>query len=225
MKHISPPFFLLAACLYSFTGTHGAMDAGEEKEVAWKGGIYLGGGFTYYAEHFRGGLGHILHNSRGFSVRGGYLVSKHVSLEALFQYYDEFRHRRDVARPEWWHLVSNSNELPESKYLETVTVSGFDITVNAKGYIPLGYVRPYGLIGLGFGRSKLKVKEEEYNATSAVYSETEIWTGCLGRTGIGCDLRIIGGIGVNVEIAYNTGFGDLDTLRFISAGVGAFYVF
>jgi opacity protein-like surface antigen len=225
MKHISTVFFLLAACLCSFSGTHGAIDAGEDKEIARKGGMYFGGGFNYYAEHFRGSLGGILHNTRGFNVRGGYCFSEYFSLEALFQYYDEFRHRKDVTRPEWWHLVTDGDNLPESEYLETVTVSGYDITVNAKGHIPLGYVRPYGLIGLGFGRSKLKVKEEEYSEPSASYSGTENWTGCLGRAGAGCDLRIIGGLGMNVEIAYNSGFGDLETLRFISATAGVFYAF
>ncbi|MEA1928093.1 MAG: hypothetical protein U9N73_07780 [Candidatus Auribacterota bacterium] len=56
----------------------------------------IGGGYIYCAEHFQGGLGNILHNTDGFTVRGGYRLSEYLSLEAVGQYYDEFYHRKDV---------------------------------------------------------------------------------------------------------------------------------
>ncbi|MFH1038607.1 MAG: outer membrane beta-barrel protein [PVC group bacterium] len=223
-NNFSLSLMLSAACLLPAPGAAGEAHGGGKVTLHPEHGFYISGGYSYYAEHFPGRLGHVIHNTSGFSVRGGYRVSEYISLEALFQYYDEFRHRRDVSNPEWWYLVSETG-LPESEYLETVTVSGYDITVSAKAYLPVSLFRPYGTIGLGWGRSELKVTEEEYAAPATTYSGTEIWTGCLGRVGVGCDLHVIGGLGLTAEVAYNGGFGDLDTLRFVSLSAGVYYLF
>lgn len=218
--------FLLTTAILLFPGNGGAGEAYAEGEIAFlpPDGVYIGGGYNYYVEHFKGKLGSVMHNTGGFSAEVGYHLSEYFSLEGRFQYYDEFRHRRDVSQPEWWYLVSNT-DIPRSEYLETVTVSGYDITVNAKGYLPLGLVRPYGLIGLGWGRSELKVKEEEYAEVPTDYTGTDIWTGCMGRIGAGCDVYILAGLGLNVEVAYGAGMGNLDTLRYLSATGGLFYSF
>ena len=192
--------------------------------MPWQEGVYVSGGYIYCAEHFKGGLGHILHNTDGFTVRGGYRLSEYVSLEAVGRYYDEFYHRKDVIRPEWWHLVSAS-ELPAASYHETVTVSGYDITLNVKGHLPLGIFRPYGVAGLGYCRSKLRVEEEKLTAPFGSYSGTEVWEGCLGRIGAGCDLHVVGGLGVVAEIAYSAGFGSLNNLRFVTLTAGACFCF
>lgn len=225
IEKISLLLFVAGACLPPATGMADEVYVVGQTAASLPPGIYVGAGYTYYAEHFQGALSDILHNTGGFTIRAGYRVTEDISLEAVYQYYDEFRHRKDVTSPEWWYLVSTSGIPSASGYLETVTVTGYDITVNAKATLPFGFVRPYGIIGLGFGRSRLKVTEEGYTAAAATYSGSEVWTGCLGRVGVGCDLHVIGGLGLAVEAVYNAGFGDLQTLRFVSLSAGACYLF
>ena len=67
--------------------------------------------------------------------------------------------------------------------------------------------------------------EEESTDPFRSYSGTEVWKGLLGRIGAGCDLRVISGLKVVAEIAYNTGFGSLDNLRFVSLTAGACFYF
>ena len=57
------------------------------------------------------------------------------------------------------------------------------------------------------------------------YSGSKIWNGCLGRIGVGCALIIYDNFGISGEAAYNVGFGDLDTLRFVSLTMGFFREF
>ncbi len=183
---------------------------------------YLGGGFQLDIPNFKtqyitiedeDDLGvNDFDNTWGLQLKAGYYILDYLAVEGLFQYHRKFEWESDSFSDPVLGTVSSK-----------VEVSGFDISVNVKGILPLGIFRPYAVAGLGFMRGKAKATGT-YDSPwlpEVSYSESESDSGPMGRIGIGCDVFVSESFGLEAEIAYNAGMGDIDYARFtaISAGV------
>lgn len=182
---------------------------------------YLGGGFQLdipsfkkYDETIEGEEVDIndFDNTWGLQLKAGYNILDYLAVEGLFQYHRKFEWESDSYSDPVLGTVSGK-----------VEVSGFDFTVNVKGILPLGIFRPYAVAGLGFmhGKAKATGTYDPPGWPAVSYSESETDSGPMGRIGAGCDLFVGNNFGLEAEIAYNAGMGDIDYARFtaLSAGV------
>jgi len=151
-------------------------------------------------------------NTWGLQLKAGYYILDYLAIEGLFQYHRKFEWESDSYSDPDLGTVSGKIE-----------VSGFDFSVNVKGILPFGIFRPYAVAGLGFMRGKAKATGTYDSpwAPPVSYSESESDSGPMGRIGIGCDVFVSESFGLEAEVAYNAGMGDIDYARFtaLSAGV------
>jgi len=150
-------------------------------------------------------------NTWGLQLKAGYYILDYLAVEGLFQYHRKFEWESDSYSDPDLGTVSGK-----------VEVSGFDFSVNVKGILPLGIFRPYAVAGLGFMRGKAKATvtyDSHWGPVSG--SESQSDSGPMGRIGIGCDVFVSENLGIEAEVAYNAGMGDIDYARFtaLSAGV------
>ena len=192
---------------------------------------YAGVGVAYNIERFTGDLESYyveggsedadFDNTWGLGFKGGYFLTDFLAVEGLFQYHHEF---------EWSETLHWGGPFVQD-VKGTATVKGYDFTVNGKVFLPpkvlpIPQLRPYAVLGLGYGRFKAEWDVKATGAVSAtVYSESVTESGPFGRFGIGSDFFFNKNIGVEAEIAYNIGFGDLDNGRIIILSAGVVYLF
>jgi len=182
---------------------------------------YLGGGFQLDIPSFKDYNETVdgedidvndFDNTWGLQLKAGYNILDYLAVEGLFQYHRKFEWESDDYSDPDLGTVSGK-----------VEVSGFDFSVNLKGILPLGIFRPYAVAGLGFMRGKAKATGSYDSPWTAPvsYSENQSDSGPMGRIGIGCDVFVAENFGIEAEIAYNAGMGDIDYARFtaLSAGV------
>jgi opacity protein-like surface antigen len=182
---------------------------------------YLGGGFQLDIPNFKTYNEVVdgedidvdnFDNTWGLQLKAGYYILDYVAVEGLFQYHRKFEWDSDSYSDPVLGTVSGKIE-----------VSGFDFSVNVKGILPLGIFRPYAVAGFGFMRGKAKATGTYDSpwAPPVSYSESQSHSGPMGRIGIGCDVFVSENFGIEAEVAYNAGMGDIDYARFtaLSAGV------
>jgi len=182
---------------------------------------YLGGGFQLDIPNFKAYSETVdgedidvndFDNTWGLQLKAGYNILDYLAVEGLFQYHRKFEWESDSYSDPDLGTVSGK-----------VEVSGFDFSVNLKGILPLGIFRPYAVAGLGFmrGRAKATGTYDSRWTGPVSYSETQSDSGPMGRIGIGCDVFVSDNFGIEAEVAYNAGMGDIDYARFtaLSAGV------
>jgi opacity protein-like surface antigen len=183
---------------------------------------YLGGGFQLDIPNFKTEYVTVegdddlgvsdFDNTWGLQLKAGYNILDYLAVEGIFQYHRKFEWESDNYSDPDLGTVSGK-----------VEVSGFDFSVNLKGILPLGIFRPYAVAGLGFMRGKAKATGTYDSPWTAPvsYSETQSDSGPMGRIGIGCDVFVSENFGIEAEVAYNAGMGDIDYARFtaLSAGV------
>ena len=134
----------------------------------------------------------------GIQGRIGYAVNPYITVEALAEYIFPFK---DEAG-------SNSDELD-------VAVG----TLNAKITWPLHEkFIPYLVVGCGAMNAYEQIK---FNGAKSDESD---W-GFAARGGIGLDYYFNPAFSLNLEAAYNAGFGDVDHVRYTTIGLGVAYHF
>ncbi|MCK4390441.1 MAG: porin family protein, partial [Desulfobacterales bacterium] len=134
----------------------------------------------------------------GFQVRGGYIMNKYFSAEAMFEYVAPFEAK------------SGANE-------DDLDVMNF--TLNGKFTCP-AYEKfvPYAVVGLGAMNA---YEDISYGGRS---SETSDW-GFGARCGLGLDLYIDPDFSLGLEGVYVFGTGDVDHVEYTSVALGASYHF
>lgn len=137
-------------------------------------------------------------DSWGAQVRGGYVYSKILTAEALFEYIAPFEASTG----------SNKDELDVKNF-----------SLNAKFTCP-NYDRlvPYALVGLGLMNAHEDIK---YNGAT---SETSDW-GLGYRIGLGLDWQVYENISIGLEGAYAGGSGNVDHIAYTNLAVGVSYHF
>lgn len=201
-----------------------------EKSLIWDERWYLGGGLHLNFNNFRNELsGYDFDDSFGFSLKTGYLPMEYLAIEFLFQYHSKMK-ATEYGRTSWLYRRGDGTLYMQSgNYEEEVTVEGYDFTLNIKGRYPVGRIAPYGLLGLGYMHGKAKLdyhfKPDSIFAVPhrEVYSDSE--SGPCMRLGVGGDVSISEHFVVNLEVAYNLGYGSVDNIRFTSVNIGSLYFF
>ena len=189
-------------------------------EPSLKEKFYMGGGFQLdipsfktYNETIEGedvGVNDF-DNTWGLQLKAGYFINDYLAIEGLFQYHRNFEWTSDEYSDPVLGTVSGKIE-----------VSGFSLSVNAKGFLPLGQFRPYAVAGLGYARGKAKgtgTYDPPVGPTVS-YSDSETDSGPMGRIGIGCDVLFNDSFGLEGEVAYNIGMSDIDYVRFVALSAG-----
>ena len=137
-------------------------------------------------------------DSWGVQLRGGYMASKLLSFEAVFEYISPFE---AIGGP-------NSDELDVKNF-----------TVNTKVTCPnFDQVIPYAVAGAGVMNAH---EDIQYNG---VTSETSDW-GLGLRGGLGVDGYINDELSVGIEGAFVMGTGKVDHIRYSTFSVGIAYHF
>lgn len=134
-------------------------------------------------------------NAWGYNIRAGRRINPMFAVEA-----------------EWEH--------PASQFDDSTRVDGFgqpgkdvtawEITANGKFYPIRGSVQPYALVGGGYYQADLP---HDQNG------------GFVARFGLGVDYLITDNIGVDAEVGYLLGTGDVSNFDQVPISVGAFYNF
>lgn len=183
------------------------------------GVIYLGGGASYTIPDFdddwgedtaqKAGLGNYsmdLDDSVGAYIKGGYFLSEFVAVEGLFQYLGEM-----------------TSEQSGSIWKDDVSIKGITLTVNAKGYIPgdMGSFMPYGVVGLGLGQFEY---DGTVTGTTGAHpdsaSENDDYMGLFLRGGAGCTIMVAENVGLEAEVTYGFGTGDIDVAKMVTISGG-----
>ena len=184
------------------------------------GVIYLGGGVSYTIPDFDddwgddavqtvnvSGYSMDLDNSVGAYIKGGYFLSEFVAIEGLFQYLGEM-----------------TSEQAKAEWQDDVSIKGITLTVNAKGYLPgdMGSFMPYGVLGLGLGRFEYDgiIKEGTTAPDPSFASENDDYTGLFLRGGGGCTVMVAENVGLEAEVTYGLGTGDIDVAKMITVTGG-----
>jgi len=153
-------------------------------------------------------------NSWGLNLKAGYFPIKYLAIEGNFGYAHKFDSSIDYTDPIYHVDVS-----AEAK------VKVMTFTVNAKGYpLPQGMFRPYGLLGLGYGRAKA-----DYSASASGWGDLDIgsdtFTGAIFRIGAGIDFFFSEKFALEAEVIYNRGTGDLSDIPVTQVGANALLFF
>lgn len=215
---------VLAVTVPALAQTTAASTSIINTEPSLKEKFYLGGGFQLdipsfktYDETIEGEDVDVndFDNTWGLQLKAGYFVNDYLAIEGLFQYHRNFEWKSDEYSDPVLGTVSGKIE-----------VSGFSLSVNAKGFLPLGQFRPYAVAGLGYARGKAKgtgTYDPPVGPTVS-YSESETDSGPMGRIGIGCDVLFNDSFGLEGEVAYNIGMSDIDYVRFVALSAGVLIV-
>jgi opacity protein-like surface antigen len=134
-------------------------------------------------------------NAWGYNVRAGRRINDLFAVEA-----------------EWEHPVSkfdDSNRLDGFNRLNG-DINVWNVTANGKLYPVQGQFQPYALVGLGYGQADLPHDDNG---------------GFITRFGLGLDVLATDNFGVNAEVGYVLGTGDLNNFDQIPISVGLFYNF
>ncbi len=178
-------------------------------------GMYVGIGGTYALENFDSGefdsvrpygFEPSFDNSWGINGKVGYKLHPIVSVEAVIEYLSGFNASETI---NWGHTRAAFD----------ADLDVFTIMAAAKVFPPLpGIVKPYFVAGLGLMKATIDttVSAPGYLPTSASNDETDP----CAKIGFGTDIYINPTLSVNVEAAYTSGFGDLDTVRYFTIGAG-----
>ncbi len=184
--------------------------------------VYVGGGFLYDVERFGGEWADIdFENTWGLDFKGGYIINEYLALEGLFRYHHEFKKEETVNADFGFGFGGVSGGYK-------ATIKAYDFSVNAKAMLPLGALRPFVVAGLGYARFKGELSVDG-NARGyqfpALLAESETKSGAFGRVGAGAMYFVSENVGVEGEIAYSKGFGDLTDAQIVSFNVGLLYAF
>ncbi len=134
----------------------------------------------------------------GAQARFGYIVNQNLSIEALAEYIAPFEAES----------AGNKDELD-------VAVGSVNAKLSYKLYKNL---TPYVVLGLGAMNAY-----EDIEIPGAT-SKTSNW-GASFRGGIGVDYFVTPAFSINIEGAYNRGFGGVDHVRYFTTGLGFAYHF
>ena len=173
-------------------------------------------------------------NSFGFNLKAGYYIMEYLAVELLFQYHFKFEYDGEGSLSGW----PASNVYFEDTEEINGEYKGYDVTLNGKGYLLTGDVRPYGVVGLGYMSFK-REQDQDYSGlkryyytsytttirTSSSHHYSDDLSGFCARVGAGCDYFLTENLGLEAEVAYNMGFSDVDAVRFLGANLGVLYVF
>lgn len=131
----------------------------------------------------------------GYNLRAGRRINSLVAVEA------EWEHPAsdfgNISRVDGWGNLGSD-------------VEAWNLTANAKVYPVKGRVQPYALVGVGYGEANLPHDQN---------------TGFISRFGLGLDFMATENFGVDAEVGYVLGTGDLANFDQIPISVGIFYNF
>lgn len=137
-------------------------------------------------------------DSWGIQLRGGYVASKLLSFEAIFEYISPFEAIGGA----------NSDELDVKNF-----------TINTKVTCPnFEQVIPYVIVGAGVMNAH---EDIQYNGAT---SETSDW-GLGLRGGLGVDWYVNEELSVGLEGAYVGGTGEVDHIQYTTFSLGVAYHF
>ena len=177
--------------------------------------FYVGGGYNYAFENFRDELNDFdWDNTWGLDFKAGYFFCEYLALEVMFQYLDDFEYKESG-------LIGYDQYLYSYDY--KATISGYNVTLNGKGLIPIdGVVRPYGVLGLGYASGKAR---ERIIIAGVTVTESEGKSDLWGRAGAGLDIFLDRQFALEVEVTYNLGFGDLEDVEYTCLALNALTLF
>jgi len=162
-------------------------------------------------------------NGFGLNLKGGYFISEHFAIEALFRYHFKYKIEGEYRRTQLFNDAISYISADADGSME-----GWDFTINPK-YFPFGNgimkgrLRPYVVGGFGYMHGKTKgdiIAEVRtlYLGTTwfsqvTNYSASDSESDICGRIGTGCDWFLTDQFGVELEFDYTMGFGDVDEIK------------
>ena len=145
------------------------------------------------------------HSALGFNARGGYRFNRYFAAEANLDFINRFRAKESLG----------SNTLRNA--IRT-TAS----TVNAKAILPLDWIQPYVMGGVGFQAATLQEHVGNVRSKETNYN-------FVGRVVVGIDIMLHKNLGWHVEaggiLPSGGSFGTNDNLNMVIMNTGFRYVF
>ncbi|MDL1963626.1 MAG: porin family protein [Deltaproteobacteria bacterium] len=190
-------FVILLACAFFATNIADAADAADKN-------YYIGISELYAIENldeqhtkdkFSGPIEIDFDNSWGVRVRGGYIVTKYFTSEALFEYLEA-------------KTGTNINKFDVMNF-----------TLNGKFTCPeYETAIPYAVVGIGVMNA---YEDITFNGAT---SKTSDWGASL-RAGLGIDYYASEEVSLQLEGAYTAGLGCVDHVRYTTIAFGIAYHF
>jgi outer membrane protein W len=150
-------------------------------------------------DKFSGDIDIDFDNSMGFQLRGGYILNKRFSVEAILE-----------------TIMAFNSKLGEGNEDDIRVLA---LTINGKGFLPLeGKYKPYAMIGVGAMHA---YEDISFDGESSK-------TGDLGfaiRCGLGLDIIITPNLSLGMEVGSVLGSGSVDHIQFIPLAFGVTYHF
>ncbi len=167
----------------------------------------------------------------GFQAKVGYLLRDWIALETAFRWHLKYDLKGDDS---FRRFFPNSTD-----YVDTMVDGGvevYDITLNAKFYVPDFGLRPFFVLGLGYMGIRrswdewARVETHDLSLGRGYESITHRTksnssSGLAARIGIGAEYFFTERLGADVEISYNNGYGGVGEVEFISFALGALFAF
>lgn len=201
-------------------------DAGDVTMTAWD---------YWYVDSYQCSISADTKDGGGVSVKAGYFLSEHFALEAIFQYHFGYDIEGDTAfRRSFLDAFDDVSANMKGE------LEGFDISLNSKIFFTRGTFRPYCVGGLGYMDFKRKWDGEARVDTTFTSGSLDGWrfwriepysgqsdslSGLFARIGAGCDFFFADNFGLELEVAYNFGFGDVKDIQTVGIGLNALVVF
>jgi len=193
-------FVILLACAFFATNIADAADAADAADKNY----YIGISELYAIENldeqhtkdkFSGPIEIDFDNSWGVRVRGGYIVTKYFTSEALFEYLEA-------------KTGTNINKFDVMNF-----------TLNGKFTCPeYEAAIPYAVVGVGI------MNAYEDIAFNGATSKTSDW-GASFRAGLGIDYYASEEVSLQLEGAYTAGLGCVNHVRYTTIAFGIAYHF
>jgi len=169
-------------------------------------------------------------NGWGWNIKVGYFFSEYLALEARFHQHLKYKLKGDCSFTEDF---IDAVDVVEARV--EGEVKGYDLSINGKIFIPASDFRPYGILGLGYlslrkewdGWASVTTYDDLGNWWLRVlpYTKSESVSGILFRIGAGADYFITEDLGLEAELSYNKGFGDVDEVAFFAINLGVLVAF
>ena len=208
MKLIRRTTILASLVLLSISTA--AVAAGQEtREVDNnRRGAYFGIGIAHAWPSFGDQIGDNdgnWHSGLGLNARGGYRFNRYLAAEGNLDFTNRFKAKENIGGSTLRNAIRTTSS-----------------TVNAKAILPLDWIQPYAMGGIGFQAATLQEHVGNVRSKETNYN-------FVGRLAIGIDIMLHKNLGWHVEAAgilpSGGSFGTDDNLNMVILNTGFRYVF
>ncbi len=191
----------LFSCLAALVlGASASAQPAAGADLYARSGWYLGLGGHAALENFDGGN---YRNSGGLDALAGYRFTPHFAIEGQLDWNDDFADRGRYSG------TCNTSQGPRP-CVGDKTIDVLTVTANAKGFLPLGRVQPFALLGGGVMRSS--------DGAFQTLARGDTDAGYVARFGAGVDLYATRRMLLSLGAAYVLPTGATSDLHYVSIG-------